>query len=233
MVRIDMSEYMEKFSVSRLVGAPPGYVGYDEGGELTEAVCRNPYSVVLFDEIEKAHPDVFNILLQILDDGRITDSQGRLVDFKNTIIIMTSNLGADAILDGIDADGKISDEALNKVNKLLRATFRPELLNRIDEIVTFSPLSKQEVKQIVDLLLSSVTKRLADKQLSLSVTPQAKDFIVDSGYDVSFGARPLKRFIQRNVETVIAKTILSNDIKPKSTIVVDVADGEFTVKVQS
>ncbi len=233
MVRIDMSEYMEKFSVSRLVGAPPGYVGYDEGGELTEAVRRNPYSVVLFDEIEKAHPDVFNILLQILDDGRITDSQGRLVDFKNTIIIMTSNLGADAILDGIDADGKISDEALNKVNKLLRATFRPELLNRIDEIVTFSPLSKQEVKQIVDLLLSSVTKRLADKQLSLSVTPQAKDFIVDSGYDVSFGARPLKRFIQRNVETVIAKTILSNDIKPKSTIVVDVADGEFTVKVQS
>ena len=233
MVRIDMSEYMEKFSVSRLVGAPPGYVGYDEGGELTEAVRRKPYSVVLFDEIEKAHPDVFNILLQILDDGRITDSQGRLVDFKNTIIIMTSNLGADAILDGIDADGKISDEALNKVNKLLRATFRPELLNRIDEIVTFSPLSKQEVKQIVDLLLSSVTKRLADKQLSLSVTPQAKDFIVDSGYDVSFGARPLKRFIQRNVETVIAKTILSNDIKPKSTIVVDVADGEFTVKVQS
>lgn len=233
MVRIDMSEYMEKFSVSRLVGAPPGYVGYDEGGELTEAVRRKPYSVVLFDEIEKAHPDVFNILLQILDDGRITDSQGRLVDFKNTIIIMTSNLGADAILDGIDADGKISDEALNKVNKLLRATFRPELLNRIDEIVTFSPLSKQEVKQIVDLLLSSVTKRLADKQLSLSVMPQAKDFIVDSGYDVSFGARPLKRFIQRNVETVIAKTILSNDIKPKSTIVVDVADGEFTVKVQS
>ncbi len=232
MVRIDMSEYMEKFSVSRLVGAPPGYVGYDEGGELTEAVRRKPYSVVLFDEIEKAHPDVFNILLQILDDGRITDSQGRLVDFKNTIIIMTSNLGANVILDGITENGEISGEASAEVHKLLRATFRPELLNRIDEIVTFQPLSKEQVKQIVDLLLNNVTKRLSDKQLKLSVTDKAKDFIVDSGYDVSFGARPLKRFIQRNVETAIAKTILSDNVKPNSTVVVDVKDGAITVNLR-
>ena len=232
MVRIDMSEYMEKFSVSRLVGAPPGYVGYDEGGELTEAVRRKPYSVVLFDEIEKAHPDVFNILLQILDDGRITDSQGRLVDFKNTIIIMTSNLGANVILDGINPDGKISDEAMNEVHKLLRATFRPELLNRIDEIITFSPLTKEEVKQIVDLLLTNVKKRLSDKQLGLEVTPKAKEHIVDFGYDVSFGARPLKRYIQHNVETAIAKAILTNDLKPNSTLVVDVKDNELTVKVK-
>ena len=232
MVRIDMSEYMEKFSVSRLVGAPPGYVGYDEGGELTEAVRRKPYSVVLLDEIEKAHPDVFNILLQILDDGRITDSQGRLVDFKNTIIIMTSNLGANVILDGITENGEISGEASAEVHKLLRATFRPELLNRIDEIVTFQPLSKAQVKQIVDLLLNNVTKRLSDKQLKLSVTDKAKDFIVDSGYDVSFGARPLKRFIQRNVETAIAKTILSDNVKPNSTVVVDVKDGAITVNLR-
>lgn len=232
MVRIDMSEYMEKFSVSRLVGAPPGYVGYDEGGELTEAVRRKPYSVVLFDEIEKAHPDVFNILLQILDDGRITDSQGRLVDFKNTIIIMTSNLGANVILDGITENGEISGEASAEVHKLLRATFRPELLNRIDEIVTFQPLSKAQVKQIVGLLLNNVTKRLSDKQLKLSVTDKAKDFIVDSGYDVSFGARPLKRFIQRNVETAIAKTILSDNVKPNSTVVVDVKDGAITVNLR-
>ena len=232
MVRIDMSEYMEKFSVSRLVGAPPGYVGYDEGGELTEAVRRKPYSVVLFDEIEKAHPDVFNILLQILDDGRITDSQGRLVDFKNTIIIMTSNLGANIILDGINADGKISDEAMDEVHKLLRATFRPELLNRIDEIITFSPLTKEQVKQIVDLLLTNVTKRLSDKQLGLEVTPKAKEHIVDFGYDVSFGARPLKRYIQHNVETAIAKAILTNDLKPNSTLVVDVKDNEITVNVK-
>ena len=232
MVRIDMSEYMEKFSVSRLVGAPPGYVGYDEGGELTEAVRRKPYSVVLFDEIEKAHPDVFNILLQILDDGRITDSQGRLVDFKNTIIIMTSNLGANIILDGINADGKISDEAMSEVQKLLRATFRPELLNRIDEIITFSPLTKEEVKQIVDLLLTNVKKRLADKQLGLEVTPKAKEHIVDFGYDVSFGARPLKRYIQHNVETAIAKAVLTNNLKPNSTLVVDVKDNEITIKVK-
>ena len=188
--------------------------------------------MVLFDEIEKAHPDVFNILLQILDDGRITDSQGRLVDFKNTIIIMTSNLGANIILDGINADGKISDEAMDEVHKLLRATFRPELLNRIDEILTFSPLTKEQVKQIVDLLLTNVTKRLSDKQLGLEVTPKAKEHIVDFGYDVSFGARPLKRYIQHNVETAIAKAILTNDLKPNSTLVVDVKDNEITVNVK-
>lgn len=232
MVRIDMSEYMEKFSVSRLIGAPPGYVGYDEGGELTEAVRRKPYSVVLFDEIEKAHPDVFNILLQILDDGRVTDSQGRTVDFKNTIIIMTSNLGANIILDGINADGRISEQAAQEVNRLLRATFRPELLNRIDEIITFNPLSKNDVMRIVDLMLASVTKRLADKRLKLEVTSRAKDYIVDVGYDVSFGARPLKRFIQHNVETAIAKSILSGNVKPNSTLVVDVTNGELTVKAK-
>ena len=232
MVRIDMSEYMEKFSVSRLIGAPPGYVGYDEGGELTEAVRRKPYSVVLFDEIEKAHPDVFNILLQILDDGRVTDSQGRTVDFKNTIIIMTSNLGANIILDGINADGRISEQAAAEVNRLLRTTFRPELLNRIDEIITFNPLSKNDVKRIVDLMLASVTKRLADKRLKLEVTSRAKDYIVDVGYDVSFGARPLKRFIQHNVETAIAKSILSGNVKPNSTLVVDVTNGELTVKAK-
>ncbi len=232
MVRIDMSEYMEKFSVSRLIGAPPGYVGYDEGGELTEAVRRKPYSVVLFDEIEKAHPDVFNILLQILDDGRVTDSQGRTVDFKNTIIIMTSNLGANIILDGINADGRISEQAAAEVNRLLRTTFRPELLNRIDEIITFNPLSKNDVKRIVDLMLASVTKRLADKRLKLEVTSRAKDYIVDVGYDVSFGARRLKRFIQHNVETAIAKSILSGNVKPNSTLVVDVTNGELTVKAK-
>ena len=232
MVRIDMSEYMEKFSVSRLIGAPPGYVGYDEGGELTEAVRRKPYSVVLFDEIEKAHPDVFNILLQILDDGRVTDSQGRTVDFKNTIIIMTSNLGANIILDGINADGRISEQAAAEVNRLLRTTFRPELLNRIDEIITFNPLSKNDVERIVDLMLASVTKRLADKRLKLEVTSRAKDYIVDVGYDVSFGARPLKRFIQHNVETAIAKSILSGNVKPNSTLVVDVTNGELTVKAK-
>ena len=231
-IRIDMSEYMEKQSVSKLIGTAPGYVGYEESGYLTEKVQRKPYSVVLFDEIEKAHPDVFNILLQILDDGRITDSQGRLVDFKNTIIIMTSNLGANIILDGINADGKISDEAMDEVHKLLRATFRPELLNRIDEIITFSPLTKEQVKQIVDLLLTNVTKRLSDKQLGLEVTPKAKEHIVDFGYDVSFGARPLKRYIQHNVETAIAKAILTNDLKPNSTLVVDVKDNEITVNVK-
>ena len=221
MVRIDMSEYMEKFSVSRLIGAPPGYVGYDEGGELTEAVRRHPYSVVLFDEIEKAHPDVFNILLQILDDGRITDSQGRLVDFKNTIIIMTSNLGANIILDGIDENGKISAEATNEVHTLLKQTFRPELLNRIDEIIMFNPLSKKDIKGIVDLLLENVKKRLVDKQITLEITDKAKDIIIEQGYDVSFGARPLKRFIQHTVETMVAKTLIADNIAPNSTLVVD------------
>ncbi len=221
MVRIDMSECMEKFSVSRLIGAPPGYVGYDEGGELTEAVRRHPYSVVLFDEIEKAHPDVFNILLQILDDGRITDSQGRLVDFKNTIIIMTSNLGANIILDGIDENGKISAETTNEVHALLKQTFRPELLNRIDEIIMFNPLSKKDIKGIVDLLLENVKKRLVDKQITLEITDRAKDIIIEQGYDVSFGARPLKRFIQHTVETMVAKTLIADNIAPNSTLVVD------------
>lgn len=232
MVRIDMSEYMEKFSVSRLIGAPPGYVGYDEGGELTEAVRRKPYSVVLFDEIEKAHPDVFNILLQILDDGRITDAQGRLVDFKNTIIIMTSNLGANLILEGIDEKGTISTEVEEEVKKLLRATFRPELLNRIDEILMFHPLTKEQIGGIVELLLNSVRKRLQDKQLHLEVTDKAKRFIVDNGYDVTYGARPLKRFIQHYVETAIAKTMLTKDIKPNSTIIVEEKEGELEVLVK-
>lgn len=232
MIRIDMSEYMEKFSVSRLIGAPPGYVGYDEGGELTEAVRRKPYSVVLFDEIEKAHPDVFNILLQVLDDGRITDSQGRLVDFKNTIIILTSNLGANIILDGIDESGKISAEATNEVHGLLKSTFRPEFLNRIDEIVMFNPLTKNEIGKIVDLLLENVKNRLADKSLSLEVTEKAKDLIIEQGYDVSFGARPLKRFIQHTLETMVAKIIIGENVKPNSTLVVDASGDELAVRVK-
>ena len=232
MIRIDMSEYMEKFSVSRLIGAPPGYVGYDEGGELTEAVRRKPYSVVLFDEIEKAHPDVFNILLQVLDDGRITDSQGRLVDFKNTIIILTSNLGANIILDGIDESGKISAEATNEVHGLLKSTFRPEFLNRIDEIVMFNPLTKNEIGKIADLLLENVKKRLADKSLSLEVTEKAKDLIIEQGYDVSFGARPLKRFIQHTLETMVAKIIIGENVKPNSTLVVDASGDELAVRVK-
>ena len=232
MVRIDMSEYMEKFSVSRLIGAPPGYVGYDEGGELTEAVRRKPYSVVLFDEIEKAHPDVFNILLQVLDDGRITDSQGRLVDFKNTIIILTSNIGASVLLDGIQGDGSISAEATNEVHKILRQSFRPEFLNRLDEIIMFSPLAKSEIGKIVDLLLANVSKRLEQKQLKLEVSNRAKELIVEQGYDVSFGARPLKRFIQHSIETMIAKTIISQNIKPNSTLVVDAKGEELQVNVK-
>jgi len=231
-VRIDMSEYMEKFSVSRLIGAPPGYVGYDEGGQLTEAVRRRPYSVVLFDEIEKAHPDVFNILLQVLDDGRITDSQGRTVDFKNTIIILTSNLGANFILEGIQDDGTISSEAENEVNGLLRSTFRPEFLNRLDEIIMFKPLTKSQIGGIVDLLLESVKKRLDAKQIGLEITDKAKSLIIDQGYDVTFGARPLKRFIQSNVETNLAKIILKQDVKPKSMLVVDDEKGELVVKVK-
>jgi len=229
MVRIDMSEYMEKFSVSRLIGAPPGYVGYDEGGELTEAVRRKPYSVVLFDEIEKAHPDVFNILLQVLDDGRITDSQGRLVDFKNTIIILTSNIGASVLLDSIQANGAISAEATNEVHGLLKQSFRPEFLNRLDEIIMFSPLTKNDTIKIVDLLLKNVEKRLADKQLKFEVTNKAKEVIVEQGYDVSFGARPLKRFIQHNIETMLAKAILTNDIKPNTTLVVDAKNDELFI----
>ena len=231
LIRIDMSEYMEKFSVSRLIGAPPGYVGYDEGGELTEAVRRRPYSVVLFDEVEKAHPDVFNIMLQILDDGRITDSQGRLVDFKNTIIILTSNLGASDILDGVREDGTISAEATSVVQSILKRSFRPELLNRLDEIIMFKPLTKTQIIKIVDLQLEKLSERLENKQVKFNITNNAKEEIVEQGYDVSFGARPLKRFIQSVVEVLIAKTLLSENIKPNSTIEVDEKQGEFFVKV--
>lgn len=228
MIRIDMTEYMEKFSVSRLIGAPPGYVGYEEGGQLTEAVRRKPYSVVLFDEVEKAHPDVFNILLQVLDDGRITDSQGRTVDFKNTIIILTSNLGSSYILEGIGEDGKISDQAREQVNALLKQQFRPEFLNRLDEIVFYKPLTRGEIGHIVDLQIADLQRRLSDKQLGVKLTPAAKQFVVDSGYDPVYGARPLKRFIQSRVETLIAKKIIQGDVRPRETLVVD-CDGDQLV----
>lgn len=229
-VRIDMSEYMEKFSVSRLIGAPPGYVGYEEGGQLTEAVRRKPYSVVLLDEIEKAHPDVFNILLQVLDDGRITDSQGRTVDFKNTIIILTSNLGSPYILDGINADGEISEEARQKVDQLLKQSFRPEFLNRLDEIVFYKPLMKTEIYKIVDLMLNSLRKRLEDKQLSLTVTDAAKDYIIANGYDVNYGARPLKRWIQQKVETLLARKIIAEDFAPNTMLTVDYDGSKLIVR---
>ena len=228
-VRIDMTEYMEKFSVSRLIGAPPGYVGYDEGGQLTEAVRRKPYSVVLFDEIEKAHPDVFNILLQVLDDGRITDSQGRTVNFKNTIIILTSNLGSGIILDNIDKDGNITDEAKEQIDKLLKQTFRPEFLNRLDDTVLFTPLSRESVYKIIDIMLKKLESRLDKQNLKLEVTQAAKDLIVDGGYDVTFGARPLKRYIESNVETKVARAILQGNMDEGDTIVVDAKDGEITV----
>ncbi len=220
-VRIDMSEYMEKYSVSRLIGAPPGYVGYEEGGQLTEAVRRKPYSVVLFDEIEKAHPDVFNVLLQVLDDGRITDSQGRTVDFKNTIIILTSNLGSNYILEGIQGDNMISDEAKEQVNSLLKTSFRPEFLNRLDEIVFYKPLSKNEIGSIVDLMLKDLNKRVSHKQISINVTEAAKQYIIDRGYDPVYGARPLRRFIQSNVETLVGRMIIANDLEPDSVICID------------
>ena len=229
-VRIDMTEYMEKFSVSRLIGAPPGYVGYDEGGQLTEAVRRKPYSVVLFDEIEKAHPDVFNILLQILDDGRITDSQGRTVDFKNTIIIMTSNLGSQYLLDGIDDDGNITEDAKNSVFGELRRQFRPEFLNRLDEIICFKPLTKTELNGIIDILTQSLKKRLADKTLGLEITDAAKQLIIEHGFDPVFGARPLKRYLQASVETLIAKTILSGEMEAGHVITIDVENGELVCK---
>ena len=229
-VRIDMTEYMEKFSVSRLIGAPPGYVGYDEGGQLTEAVRRKPYSVVLFDEIEKAHPDVFNILLQILDDGRITDSQGRTVDFKNTIIIMTSNLGSQYLLDGIDDDGNITEDAKNSVFGELRRQFRPEFLNRLDEIICFKPLTKTELNGILDILTQSLKKRLADKTLGLEITDAAKQLIIEHGFDPVFGARPLKRYLQASVETLIAKTILSGEMEAGHVITIDVENGELVCK---
>ena len=227
-----MSEYMEKFSVSRLIGAPPGYVGYEEGGQLTEAVRRKPYSVVLFDEIEKAHPDVFNILLQVLDDGRVTDSQGRTVDFKNTVLILTSNLGSSYILEGIDEKtGEISQDAKDKVNALLKQSFRPEFLNRLDEIVFYKPLTKANVTGIIDILLRSLSERMADRRLSLVVTDKAKSFIVDHGYDPVYGARPLKRYLQSKVETMLAKKILETDLKPDSVLTVDEENGDLTVKV--
>ena len=228
-VRIDMTEYMEKFSVSRLIGAPPGYVGYDEGGQLTEAVRRKPYSVVLFDEIEKAHPDVFNILLQVLDDGRITDSQGRTVNFKNTIIILTSNLGSNVILDNIDKDGNIKEEAKEQIDKLLKQTFRPEFLNRLDDTVLFTPLTRENVYKIIDILLGKLQSRLEKQNLKLEVTQSAKDLIVDGGYDVTFGARPLKRYIESNVETKVARAILQGNMDEGDTIVVDAQNGEIVV----
>ncbi|MDD6871966.1 MAG: ATP-dependent chaperone ClpB, partial [Clostridiales bacterium] len=231
MVRIDMTEYMEKHSVSRLVGAPPGYVGYEEGGQLTEAVRRKPYSVVLFDEVEKAHPDVFNILLQVLDDGRITDSQGRTVDFKNTIIILTSNLGSPYILDGITEDGKISDEARAAVENELKTHFRPEFLNRLDEIVFYRPLTRDEIGSIVDLMVKDLNRRLEDKQLTVELTDAAKNYVADNGYDPVFGARPLKRFLQRAVETPIARKLVADEVAPRSRLVVDLSNGEITVNV--
>ena len=229
LVRIDMSEYMEKYSVSRLIGAPPGYIGYEEGGQLTEAVRRKPYSVVLFDEIEKAHPDVFNVLLQVLDDGRVTDSQGRTVDFKNTIIILTSNLGSMQILDGIQENGEISKEAIDSVNDLLKASFRPEFLNRLDEIVFYKPLQKENIGKIVDLMLKDLKYRLSGKNLSLEVSEAAKDYIIEKGYDPNYGARPLKRLIQSEVETLIAKEIIKKDIPAGSVLKVDETGGKLTV----
>ena len=229
-VRIDMTEYMEKYSVSRLIGAPPGYVGYEEGGQLTEAVRRKPYSVVLFDEIEKAHPDVFNILLQVLDDGRITDSQGRTVDFKNTIIILTSNLGSEYILEGIGANGEISEEAKNKVNSLLKKSFRPEFLNRLDEIIFYKPLRKDEISKILELLIQDLEKRLEDKHINLELTKSAKDYLIDNGYDEIYGARPLKRFVQKKLETLIAKKILSQEILPNTTVAIDCINNELELK---
>ena len=230
MVRIDMSEYMEKYSVSRLIGAPPGYVGYEEGGQLTEAVRRKPYSVVLFDEVEKAHPDVFNVLLQVLDDGRITDSQGRTVDFKNTILILTSNLGSEYILNGINADGTIEESAKEQVRALLRRTFRPEFLNRLDEIVFYKPLTKENVTKIIDLQIDALNRRLADKQLSVVMSDEAKRYVVDNAYDPIYGARPLRRYVQHTVETMLSKRLLRGDVTPGQTVTVDAENGELVMK---
>ena len=232
MVRIDMSEYMEKHSVSRLIGAPPGYVGYEEGGQLTEAVRRKPYSVVLFDEVEKAHPDVFNVLLQVLDDGRVTDSQGRTVDFKNTILIMTSNIGSSYLLDGIAEDGTIKAEAEQMVMSDLRSHFRPEFLNRLDEIIMFKPLTKENIGAIVDLMTSDLNRRLEDQKIYLELTDGAKDYIIEEGYDPIYGARPLKRFLQKHVETLAAKMILSGDVETEDTIVIDTVNGQLAARVK-
>ena len=232
MVRIDMSEYMEKYSVSRLIGAPPGYVGYEEGGQLTEAVRRKPYSVVLFDEIEKAHPDVFNVLLQVLDDGRITDSQGRTVDFKNTILIMTSNIGASYLLEGIDQNGQISDEAERLVMNDLRSHFRPEFLNRLDETILFKPLTKDNITGIIDLIIKDLNKRLSDKELTVELSAGARSFIVDNAYDPVYGARPLKRYIQKYVETLSAKLILADKASLGDTILITLNDGELAAEIK-
>jgi len=225
-----MSEYMEKYSVSRLIGAPPGYVGYEEGGQLTEAVRRKPYAVVLFDEIEKAHPDVFNVLLQVLDDGRVTDSQGRTVDFKNTILIMTSNIGAQYLLDGIGMDGSISQEAEKEVMEDLRAHFRPEFLNRLDETIMFKPLTKDNIGGIINLVVDDLNKRLEDREVSIRLTDAAKNYVIDKAYDPVYGARPLKRFIQKNVETMSAKLILEDAVQPHETIEFDVALDQLTAR---
>ncbi len=230
LVRIDMSEYMEKFSVSRLIGAPPGYVGYEEGGQLTEAVRRKPYSVVLFDEVEKAHPDVFNVLLQVLDDGRITDSQGRTVDFKNTILILTSNLGSEYLLDGVNADGTIDENAKAQVQALLRRSFRPEFLNRLDEIVFYKPLTKANVTKIIDLQIDKLNQRLEDQQIKVELTQAAKDAIVDASYDPQYGARPLRRYVQHTVETMLSKRLLRGDILPNQTVTVDAVDGQLEIQ---
>ena len=227
MVRIDMSEYMEKYSVSRLIGAPPGYVGYEEGGQLTEAVRRKPYAVVLFDEIEKAHPDVFNILLQVLDDGRITDSQGRTVDFKNTILIMTSNIGAQYLLDGIDGAGNISEEAQKATMEDLRSHFRPEFLNRLDETIMFKPLTKDNIGGIIKLIVDDLNSRLSEREISIRLTDAAQNYIIDEPYDPIYGARPLKRYVQKYVETLSAKLILEDRVKPHDTIEFDVQGGEL------
>ena len=229
-IRIDMSEYMEKFSVSRLIGAPPGYVGYEEGGQLTEAVRRKPYSVILFDEIEKAHPDVFNVLLQVLDDGRITDSQGRTVDFKNTIIILTSNLGSEYILEGINDKGELTEEAKDKVEKLLKQSFRPEFLNRLDEIVFYKPLTQNEIGKILDLLIADLNKRLAEQEISVELTNSAKNYLITNGYDAIYGARPLKRFVQKKVETLIAREIIKQTILPKQKVTIDCKNDELVIK---
>ena len=230
MVRIDMSEYMEKHSVARLIGAPPGYVGYDEGGQLTEAVRRKPYSVVLFDEIEKAHPDVFNVLLQVLDDGRITDSKGKTVDFKNTILIMTSNIGSEYLLEGIDENGNIKEDCAKQVNASLKGHFRPEFINRLDEIIMFKPLDKSSINGIIDLLLADLNKRIADRDLTLSLTEAARDHIIEAGYDPHFGARPLKRYLQKNVETLVAKSILGNKLHMGDTITLDYENGTLVIR---
>ncbi|MBR4098467.1 MAG: AAA family ATPase, partial [Clostridium sp.] len=229
LVRIDMSEYMEKFSVSRLIGAPPGYVGYEEGGQLTEAVRRKPYSVILFDEVEKAHPDVFNVLLQVLDDGRITDGQGRTVDFKNTIIILTSNLGSQYLLDGIGGDGEISPEAREQVDQLLKRSFRPEFLNRLDEIVFYKPLTRENVTHIIDLMAEQLNRRLARQQLSVELTTAAKHAIISAAYDPIYGARPLRRYLQHSVETLISRKIIADQVRAGQKLTVDAADGELVV----